>query len=200
VFSSVFPGLEISPQHDRKPLWHQDCLCHSPIPRFCRRLGSIPPASSPPTPPSEDCALRAASVKSPPWRSTSTPCTAAALTIAGTAPPSATCWVAWAEPEKDVLVAAPDAVVDPDLARIGYARADRMANRIANALLASGLGRSDRVAMLCENSIEAFLTKIAIAKAGLAAAPRCRHLPPAGSRPWCRRRPRSRRGSARGTL
>jgi AMP-binding enzyme len=136
----------------------------------------------------------------PPWRSTSTPCTAAALTIAGTAPPSATCWVAWAEPEKDVLVAAPDAVVDPDLARIGYARADRMANRIANALLASGLGRSDRVAMLCENSIEAFLTKIAIAKAGLAAAPRCRHLPPAGSRPWCRRRPRSRRGSARGTL
>ncbi len=79
--------------------------------------------------------------------------------------------VAWAEPRKHALIAAPDAIADPRYARITYADADRVANRVTNALLAAGLERSARVAMLCENSVEAFLTKIAIAKAGLVAMP-----------------------------
>ncbi|MCH9670390.1 MAG: AMP-binding protein [Gammaproteobacteria bacterium] len=77
----------------------------------------------------------------------------------------------WNEPDKVALVATPDAVVDPAYARVTYAEADRIINQVANALLALGLERSERVAMLCDNSNEAWLAKIGIAKAGLVAAP-----------------------------
>lgn len=79
--------------------------------------------------------------------------------------------LAWAEPDKVAIVAAPCAVRDPDYARVSYREADRIVNRIAHGLLAAGLGRGDRVALFCDNSVEAFLTKIAIAKAGLVALP-----------------------------
>ena len=42
---------------------------------------------------------------------------------------------------------------------------------MAHALLASGLERGDVVLLFCENSVEAYLAKIGIAKAGLVAAP-----------------------------
>lgn len=79
--------------------------------------------------------------------------------------------LAGAEPDTEALIAATDAVVDPAHARLGYARAERLANRIAQHLLGCGLERSARVILLCENSVEALLTKIAIAKAGLVAVP-----------------------------
>ncbi|GAA3239884.1 long-chain fatty acid--CoA ligase [Pseudonocardia petroleophila] len=79
--------------------------------------------------------------------------------------------LAWSLPDEDAIVATPDAVADPRYARVTYRQADRIANRVANALLARGLARGDRVAMLCENSVEAYLTKIGIAKAGLVAVP-----------------------------
>lgn len=79
--------------------------------------------------------------------------------------------VSWSTPDKDAMVATPDAVADPRYARVTYAEADRIANRVARALLGLGLARGDRVAMLCENSVEAYLTKIGIAKAGLVAVP-----------------------------
>jgi acyl-CoA synthetase (AMP-forming)/AMP-acid ligase II len=77
----------------------------------------------------------------------------------------------WSDPDKVAIVAAPDAVADPRYARITYRQANQSADRMANALLAGGLDRGDRVAMLCENSGEAYLTKMAIAKAGLVAVP-----------------------------
>ncbi|WP_214103374.1 class I adenylate-forming enzyme family protein [Acrocarpospora catenulata] len=79
--------------------------------------------------------------------------------------------VAWAEPDKPALIAAPEAVADPRYARVGYRQGDRLANQVANALLALGLRRGDRVAMFCENSVEAYLVKLGIAKAGLVAVP-----------------------------
>ncbi len=77
----------------------------------------------------------------------------------------------WSEPDKVAILAAPDAVADPRYATVTYRRADELANRLANFLLGHGLERGDRVAMLCENSVEACLTKFAVAKAGLVAVP-----------------------------
>jgi len=77
----------------------------------------------------------------------------------------------WNEPDKVALIATPDATVDPAYARVTYNHANTIINRIANALLALGLGPSSRIAMLCDNSNEAWLAKVGVAKAGLVAAP-----------------------------
>ncbi|MGQ0622485.1 MAG: class I adenylate-forming enzyme family protein [Panacagrimonas sp.] len=79
--------------------------------------------------------------------------------------------MSWSEPDKIAFIAAPDAILDPAFARVSYREADRFANRVANALLARCIKRGDRVAMLCENSVEAYLTKLGIAKAGGVAVP-----------------------------
>ena len=50
-------------------------------------------------------------------------------------------------------------------------RINEIANRFANALLGAGLAPADRVLLICENSVEAFLAKIGAAKAGLVAVP-----------------------------
>lgn len=75
------------------------------------------------------------------------------------------------DPRKTAFIAADDAVLDARYARVTYREADETANRMANGLLGLGLQRGDRVAMLAENSVEAYLTKLAIAKAGLVVAP-----------------------------
>src|SRR2546425_73019 len=50
--------------------------------------------------------------------------------------------------------------------RLTYADVDSMADRLANALLANGIGRGDRVAVYLLNSIEAVVAIFAILKAG----------------------------------
>jgi acyl-CoA synthetase (AMP-forming)/AMP-acid ligase II len=77
----------------------------------------------------------------------------------------------WSEPDKIGLSAVSSAVADPHFAAVTYRQADRYANQVANALLEAGLERGDRVALLCENSVEAYLSKIGIAKAGLVVVP-----------------------------
>jgi acyl-coenzyme A synthetase/AMP-(fatty) acid ligase len=79
--------------------------------------------------------------------------------------------VTWSTPDKECLIATPDATVNPQHARVTYRQANDLVNRVANGLLDLGLARTDRVAMLCDNSVEAWLSKIAIAKAGLVATP-----------------------------
>lgn len=79
--------------------------------------------------------------------------------------------VTWSEPDKLALIMTGDCVVDPRYARVTYREANALINRIANALLALGLPQASRIAMLCDNSSEAWLAKIGIAKAGLVAAP-----------------------------
>ena len=63
------------------------------------------------------------------------------------------------------------AFADPSCARLTYRQANDIVNRFANALLARGLRRGDRVLLICENSVEAYLAKLATAKAGLVAVP-----------------------------
>jgi acyl-CoA synthetase (AMP-forming)/AMP-acid ligase II len=77
----------------------------------------------------------------------------------------------WSYPDKDAIVAWDGAFADPALERVSYARADAVANRVANALLSGGVEPGDRVLMFCENSSEAYLTKIGIAKAGMVCVP-----------------------------
>jgi acyl-CoA synthetase (AMP-forming)/AMP-acid ligase II len=79
--------------------------------------------------------------------------------------------VRWSYPDKEAIVARGAAVAYEENRRLTYTQADELANRIANALLARGLERGDRVLLFCENSVEAFLTKFGIAKAGLTAVP-----------------------------
>ena len=77
----------------------------------------------------------------------------------------------WSYPDKEAIVGWEGAYGESDFARLTYRQADELANRFANGLLARGLARSDRVLLFCENSVEAFLAKIGIAKAGMVAVP-----------------------------
>ena len=79
--------------------------------------------------------------------------------------------VTWSYPDKEAIVAWEGAFADPRLQRVTYREADALANQIANALLARGLERGDRVAMFCDNSVEAYLFKFGVAKAGLTVVP-----------------------------
>ena len=79
--------------------------------------------------------------------------------------------VTWSTPDKTAFVASPEAIQDPAFASLTYAEANALINRAAQALLARGLERSARVALFCDNSVEAYILKLAIAKAGLVAVP-----------------------------
>ena len=74
--------------------------------------------------------------------------------------------VTWSYPDKEAIVGWEGAYGHPEFARLTYREADELANRFANALISRGLAQSDRVLLFCENSVEAFLAKIGIAKAG----------------------------------
>jgi Acyl-CoA synthetases (AMP-forming)/AMP-acid ligases II len=75
--------------------------------------------------------------------------------------------VTWSRPDKVAIVGRPGAYADEQLRALTYRQADEAANQVAHALLASGLERGDVVLLFCENSVEAYLAKIGIAKAGL---------------------------------
>ena len=77
----------------------------------------------------------------------------------------------WSRPDHEALVGCPGAFVDPAYERMTYRQADEAANRFANGLLARGLQRGDRVLLVCENTIEAYVAKIAIGKAGMVVVP-----------------------------
>jgi acyl-CoA synthetase (AMP-forming)/AMP-acid ligase II len=77
----------------------------------------------------------------------------------------------WSSPDKPALVGRPGSYGSAEFARLTYREADAAANRVAQALLAAGLERSDRIVLLCDNSVEAVITMFGIAKAGLVCAP-----------------------------
>lgn len=74
-------------------------------------------------------------------------------------------------PDKEALVGWGGAYAHPDNARLTYLEADNKANQMANALLQKGLTKGDKVLLFCDNSVEAFLAKMAVAKAGMVAVP-----------------------------
>jgi acyl-CoA synthetase (AMP-forming)/AMP-acid ligase II len=77
----------------------------------------------------------------------------------------------WSHPDKVALASADGACGDDRFATVTYRQADEIANRFAHALNDAGLSPGDRVLLICENSVEAFLAKIGIAKAGMVAVP-----------------------------
>jgi acyl-CoA synthetase (AMP-forming)/AMP-acid ligase II len=83
--------------------------------------------------------------------------------------------VTWSRPDQVAITGWPGAFGEPGYERLTYRQADEIANRFARGLLARGLVRGDRVLLICENSVEAYLAKIATAKAGRW---RCRSIPP----------------------
>lgn len=79
--------------------------------------------------------------------------------------------IKWSDPERKVLTAWEGAYESPENAELTAARADELANRYANAIRAAGVKEGGIVMMLCENSAEAILVKIGLAKAGVTIAP-----------------------------
>ncbi|MDL5160161.1 AMP-binding protein [Actinomycetospora termitidis] len=84
----------------------------------------------------------------------------------------------WSYPDQVAIAGRPGAYADERFASLTYREADRTANRVANALIARGLEPGARVLMFCENSVEAYVAKIGIAKAGLVAMPLNPNLAP----------------------
>jgi acyl-CoA synthetase (AMP-forming)/AMP-acid ligase II len=84
----------------------------------------------------------------------------------------------WSHPEKTALTGRPGAYAVERFRSVTYREADQVANQVAHALHAGGLEPGDRVLLFCENSIEAYLTKIGIAKAGMVAMPLNPNLAP----------------------
>ncbi len=74
-------------------------------------------------------------------------------------------------PDQVAITGWPGAFADPALERLTYRQAAAVVDRVANGLLAAGLQRGDRVLLVCENSVEAYLTKLGAARAGLVSVP-----------------------------
>lgn len=77
----------------------------------------------------------------------------------------------WSRPDQVVLTGVPGAYGEDGFAAVTPRTGDAAANRFAHALLEAGLEPGDRVLLVCENSVEAYLAKIGVAKAGMVAAP-----------------------------
>ncbi len=83
--------------------------------------------------------------------------------------------VTWSRPDQVAITGWAGAFAEPRFERLTYRQADQIANQFSHGLLAHvanrGLTRGDRVLLICENSVEAYLAKLATAKAGLVAVP-----------------------------
>lgn len=77
----------------------------------------------------------------------------------------------WSEPSRVLLTGYAGAFEHPDHSALTVSQADDLANRCANAVLARGVAPGDVLLMVCENSVEAIVTKIAMAKVGVTVAP-----------------------------
>ncbi|MDN5857258.1 MAG: AMP-binding protein [Pseudonocardia sp.] len=86
--------------------------------------------------------------------------------------------VTWSYPDEVAITAAPGAHGEERFARVTYRQADTICNQVAHALAAAGIQPGDRVLLFCENTVEAFLAKIGIAKAGMVAVPLNPNLAP----------------------
>ncbi|OYD66515.1 AMP-binding protein [Rhodococcus sp. OK302] len=77
----------------------------------------------------------------------------------------------WSKPDKTAIVGWDGAYASEKFERLTYAQANALANQFANGLIDRGLQRGDVVMLYCDNSVEAWLAKFGIAKAGLVCAP-----------------------------
>ena len=79
--------------------------------------------------------------------------------------------VTWSRPDRVAITGWAGAFATPEFERLTYREADQVVNRVAQSLLARGLQRGDRVLLVCENSVEAYVTKLGVAKAGMVNVP-----------------------------
>jgi acyl-CoA synthetase (AMP-forming)/AMP-acid ligase II len=86
--------------------------------------------------------------------------------------------VTWSYPDRVALAGRPGAYGDERFAEVTVPQADEIANRLAHALADAVLRPGARVLLICENSVEAHLGKIGIAKAGMVAVPLNPNLAP----------------------
>ena len=77
----------------------------------------------------------------------------------------------YSRPDSTAITGWAGAFGDPALERLTYRQAAEHVDRIANGLLAAGLVRGDRVLLVCENSVEAYLTKLGAARVGMVSVP-----------------------------
>jgi acyl-CoA synthetase (AMP-forming)/AMP-acid ligase II len=75
----------------------------------------------------------------------------------------------WSAPDKVAIVGWEGAYSADRFARLTYRQVDDLANQVAHGLLAAGLGRGDRVVLIVENSVEAYVFRLGVAKAGMVA-------------------------------
>src|ERR1700761_9508419 len=74
--------------------------------------------------------------------------------------------ITWSYPDKEAIVGRPGAFAYPENERLTYRQADELANKVANAMLARGLGRGDPGLFFCDNSTRAHVDKNRPGKAG----------------------------------
>ncbi|MDR7254204.1 acyl-CoA synthetase (AMP-forming)/AMP-acid ligase II [Nocardioides sp. BE266] len=79
--------------------------------------------------------------------------------------------ITWSQPDREAIVGWSGAFGSPRFERLTYREGDEAANQVAHALLSAGLERGARVLLYCENSVEAVVTMLGIAKAGLVCVP-----------------------------
>jgi len=77
----------------------------------------------------------------------------------------------WSHPDAVALIGWEGAYSQPQFSSLTWRQADQLANRVAQMLRAHGLQRGDRMMMVCENSVEAYVAKLGAAKIGVVAAP-----------------------------
>ncbi|MCY1254258.1 Long-chain-fatty-acid--CoA ligase FadD13 [compost metagenome] len=76
----------------------------------------------------------------------------------------------WSRPDEVAIIGWEGAYSAPQFASLTWRQADQLANRVANMLLSHGLKRGDRLILACENSVEAYVTKLGAAKIGVVPA------------------------------
>jgi acyl-CoA synthetase (AMP-forming)/AMP-acid ligase II len=79
--------------------------------------------------------------------------------------------VTWSRPDRVAITGWTGAFATPEFERLTYRQANEVVNQVAHGLLAAGLQRGDRVLLVCENSVEAYVFKLGVAKAGMVSVP-----------------------------
>ncbi|MEI2776230.1 MAG: AMP-binding protein [Tetrasphaera sp.] len=79
--------------------------------------------------------------------------------------------VTWSTPDKAALIGWDGAYADGAFRELTYRGLDALINQAANALIAAGVEPGDRILMICENSVEAYVAKLGAARMGAAVAP-----------------------------
>lgn len=77
----------------------------------------------------------------------------------------------WSYPGRTAITGRPGAYGEERFASVTYREADAVTAQVAHALAARGLEPGARVLLFCENSVEAFLAKVGVARAGMVAVP-----------------------------